>query len=342
MAPVQDPPATVDMVDNDSVQDGSTKSNGTEGRRLRQVLQKKQLDVLLQTYSSYLDEPEEPRHTGPEHYSISRKQSIEGNPPIIDLVDDTDDSFAEKREGYPRKTNHDIGQLRRNGSLISVDDDCTKAGGRNRAVPPASDDEANLSDGAVADKTKGPQDAPGFSPGRKSNKKKPILSKRKKRGDFTTRMLKANDVVTGFGMRCTQKHLEIAEDFQQVTTELRHHLKHGANIVFEDMADQFDGIVENLFVTEQRDDGGDRQGQRRQQDPQASSRRQPSSQREDPHFRPLTHDETIMAMNRQVTQLLEPMAALTDRIQDLSCLPHHGEGFEVHHDNGRVVTTASF
>jgi hypothetical protein len=328
MAPV-DEPSGIDMTDNDSQQDSSTKS--TEGRKLRQILQKKQLDVLLQTYSSYIDEAEEPRRADPDFYSISRKKSIEGNPKVIDLVDETDNSSVERR--YRRNPTTDIGKMRRNGSLISVDDEQTSVGGRIRAIPVAtSDDEDVLSDDAVADDAKS-------SHARKGKKK--MMTRRKKRGELTTRMLLATDVVTGFGSRCTQKHLEIADDLKQVTTELRYHLKSGANIVFEDLADHFDGIVENLFVSDERDDGADRQQRRRQQAASSSSRRQQSSQRDDDFsVRPLTHDETIMEMNRQVSQLLEPMAALTGKMQEISCIPH--EGHDYHDENLRVNTTASF
>ena len=70
-----------------SVSNQSTKSS--QGRKLRQVLQKKQLDVLLQTYSSFIEETEESpikQAATTDFTLIARKSSIEGNPTFTNMA----------------------------------------------------------------------------------------------------------------------------------------------------------------------------------------------------------------------------------------------------------------
>ena len=334
-------PSGIGANDNDSnICPSQQSTDSSKGRKLRQVLQKKQLDVLLQTYSSYIDEPEESgtNKNASDFFAITRKKSIEGNPmghEIEDFGKSIDEYSVDKK--YQSDASPDMALLRSSKSLLSDEDDYTSAEDQKDTTFFSSDEEF-VSDDGVSDYKRYRDTS-----GRKA-KKKP-MTRRKKRGDFTARLLKANDVLASFGTRCTQKHLEIAADFQEATKELRYHIKSGANIAFEDFADHFDGIVENLFVgdNEQRDDDGERKQRDRRQGTSYSSstQRQQNSQRDGhPNIRPLTHEETIMAMNKQVSELLEPVAAFTDKVQDLTC---NGtlEGFELYRPE-QVGRSASF
>jgi len=321
-----------EMVDNLGESLRSTKSS--KGRKLRQVLQKKQLDVLLQTYSSYIDEPVEDQKTkeANDFYTISRKQSIEA--PVSDRVRQTKSTSdlllgEDIRVLKQTSTIDDIRRMRRNKSLIS-DDEEKKANVRKMALPAsnkASDEFGAKTNNDLA------------KDGRKG-KKRSTITKRKKREDLTARINKATDIVHTFTNRCGQKHLEIAKDFTEASKELRHHLKSGANIAFEDLADHFDGVVENLFVAEneQRDDDGGRQRRRNQQSCVRVNWPQRQSSR-DPSFQPLSHDEALLKMNKQVSQLLKPVSVLTDKVYDISCRPSGGVNFEV--ELGRIVRLPS-
>lgn len=349
MVALGDEPSGVNMTDSFNTNLGAESTKSSKGRKLRQVLQKKQLDVLLQTYSSFIDEPEDSQpKTASDFYAITRKQSIEGtgNPvnEIVDLVNHHDGNYSDDGSTVDKDyDNTDIRRMRRNRSLISEDDTHTSTGDRDHAVPVASYEDEAISDHGVAEVKKIKNNIPKETSGRKGKKKH--MSKRKKRGDFTTRLLKANDVFAGFGTRCTQKHLEIAVDFHEATKEIRYHLKSGANIVFEDLADHFDGIVENLFVdgNEQRDDDARRQQRSKQQgpvSPRQTRERQPNSERDDPNFQPLSHEETIQTMNKQVSELLKPVTVLAGEVKYMNCIGTP-EGSELQQQPRRFPTKAS-
>ena len=310
-------PANIDSKGNDdshlSVCNQSTKSS--QGRKLRQVLQKKQLDVLLQTYSSFIEEAEEIPAPTSEFSLIARKNSIEGNPNAIPMAEMIERTRNDASVGEERAPVGDIRRSRMRKSKSLIEDDESSAGTEDgRQQEPISMDE-NLKD------AKANKDA-----ARKS-KKKSSVSKRKKKVDFSTRMMKANEALKTFGGRAIEKQLEVAADFQEATKEIRYQLKSGANVVFEELADQFDGIVENFFVgeTETRDDSGIV--------PRDSSQSAPKSshgcarilqihgsdfESSDPNFHPRSHDETIQVMNKQVHDILEPVVLLADKAQ-ISC-----------------------
>ncbi|CAB9502022.1 expressed unknown protein [Seminavis robusta] len=339
---LEDSSAGVDFTDNDSTEltelasQHTTKS--TKGRKLRQVLQKKQLDVLLQTYSSFLDEPGETAttpsnsQTANDFFSIARKNSIEGNPivPLSTSFVNSDDTTMTDVPKPPRNADVKRARVRRARDLIIEEEEGQLRGSpfTDDSMPMQLSDSEEETTGAVVDPNKGKGSKEPV--GNRKHKKK-NGTRRKKKVDLKTRLWKANEALKGFSTRAAQKHFEIAADFHAVTKELRHHLKSGANVMFEDLADQFDGMVENMFAgdgVEQRDDVGPQNNSARQLHheqtvpangtSQTGQMRQAAPQivQEDPNFRPLSHEEAIEVMNKQVADMLVPVAALSNRVQE--------------------------
>jgi hypothetical protein len=317
-------PSGLDMTENDSQLCSSQPStNSTKSRKLRQVLQKKQLDVLLQTYSSYIDEPVDPETAAAnDYFSITRKKSIEGTPRTA--------SNSQK----PQNGEVSRSRMRKSKSLISTEDEYVST----HEYTTSSQDESHHNDPSETDDESADAIKGKHAKDRK-NKKKVPTNKRKKKVDFSARLLKAKEVVQAFSTRAAQKHLEIAADFQTVTKEIRHHLKSGANVVCEDLADQFDGAIENIFVGDffdHRDDDGILQAafsqlRQTEQEPESRiSRDTPTT--DDRDFEPLSHEETIEVMHQQITEILRPVAAMTVSLQeDLECfhVPEAGEEEEM-------------
>lgn len=311
----------------------STKSS--KGRKLRQVLQKKQLDVLLQTYSSYIDEPDNPTaKEANDFYTITRKQSIEA--PMSDRLRQTKSSSS--RDHLLGDREHSNAMMRNS----SIDDIKRMRKSESLVVLSSADESERPNDRRIAAQVnkKSSEDF-GAKANKKGRKKNTNTKRKNKKEDLAEIAGRASDIVQSFTNRCGQKHSEIAEDFNEASKELRQHLKSGANIAFEDLADQFDGIVENLFVaesSEQRDDDGGRQRGKNQTTQRSNlenywSQRQPGSKQ---NFRPLSHDEALSRMNKQVHQLLQPACELTHQLYETGFGPSDGVSLEV--EPGRVVT----
>lgn len=328
------PPVDTMMTDTgtaDNLGESLRSTKSSKGRKLRQVLQKKQLDVLLQTYSSYIDEPENPTaKEANDFYTITRKQSIEA--PISDRVRQTKSSSSRDhllgdRAMDQNSSIDDIKRMRKSESLVvlSSGDESERPSDKRIAAPVSK---KSSEDGAKANK--------------KGRKKNTNTKRKNKKEDLAEIAHRASDIVQSFTNRCSQKHSEIAEDFNEASKELRQHLKSGANIAFEDLADQFDGIVENLFVaesSEQRDDDGGRQRGKNQASQRSNlenywSQRQPGSKQ---NFKPLSHDEALSRMNKQVHQLLQPACELSHKLCENAFGPSE-DGISLELEPGRVVT----
>lgn len=308
-----------------SVSNQSTKSS--QGRKLRQVLQKKQLDVLLQTYSSFIDEVEEsPVAPSVADYSlIARKSSIEGNPSTIGLAAEMELLRKCRSEASMGEERAPLGDFRKSRSLLEEDQSYSFVDGEERQQE--QDSILDNSNEAVAETKRG-RNLSNYKEiaARRSKKKNNPSSKRKnKKVAFSARMLKANEALKSFSGRAFEKQLEVAADFQEASKEIGYQLKSGANVVLEELADKFDGIVENIFAnetTETRDENG---GEARDSSQLAVLTSQKLArvmeahcgglEARDPDFQPRSHEETLQAMNRQVHDILEPVVFLADRAQ---------------------------
>ena len=309
-----------------SVSNQSTKSS--QGRKLRQVLQKKQLDVLLQTYSSFIDEPEEsPVAPSATDFSlIARKSSIEGNPSAIGLAAEMELLRKCRSEASMGEERAPLGDFRKSRSLLEEEHSCSFVDGEERQHE--QDSILDNSEEAVAETRRG-RNSNNYNkemPVRKSKKKNNASSKRKnKKVAFSARMLKANEALKSFSGRAFEKQLEVAADFQEASKEIRYQLKSGANVVLEELADRFDGMVENIFAdetTETRDENGCEARDSSRLVALASQKLARvmevhcgALEVRDSDLQPRSHEETLQAMNRQVYDILEPVVFLADKAQ---------------------------
>ena len=339
----------------------STKSS--EGRRLRQVIQKRQLDVLLQTYSSFLEEPEEavfPFSNNKEFSLIARKSSIEGNPTFSmaeinehprndfsdsDVDEGKEEESASASEDDEEEERADLEDLRsptsNSQSLFSEDDDSFHdIEHRQPAVADATraDKMRNVTTSKDT-KTNGKESTRKKHTSSSKGKSSSVSNKRNKtKADFAARMSKANEVLKEFSSRALEKQMEVVADFQKASKEIGHQLKSGASVMFEELAEKIDGVIEKAFVvgetTEDRDDNEKGDGIRPRGSPSqalaAKFHQGVIRAREiyhcdmvlddDHDFQPLSHEETLRAMNRQLSDVLATrMVLLANNVPDVGC-----------------------
>lgn len=362
-----------------------TSSQSKNSRKIRRVLQKKQLDVLLQTYSNILEEsPSEAElvlhhcNNTADRWTIARKSSIEGHAKwggsgALSTSTDYEDQYGNdsNHDGFddddeqrmPEEPCGSRDRLRHSKSLISDSDieeseydelydhheikhgefqNCNEDGEKRQQQDGTTVHVSRSSTVPyAAHKNAGPA---------KFSKSEPRPDQ--KRLDFSARVNQATEVLKDFATKTTQKHKEIAVDFQDATEKVRSHLKNGTDILFEDLSEHFDGVVQSLFV-----DGNVAQGkagkseqerqnikgvqtaissgskvsrqatcknwkqiksqksernERRQKSYRDVTRKQAQRSRRQrnskPEFQPLTHEETLRAMNQQVKYyVVEPV-----------------------------------
>lgn len=345
--------SNVNMNMNSHLSESNQSTKSSQGRKLRQVLQKKQLDVLLQTYSSFIDEAEEihpPPVAAPdsalsaaavtvtaaasgganELSLIARKSSIEGNHNAFPMAEITEQKRNDASAGEEEAPLGDIkSRLCSSISLIEDDESCTGPDDRRRQKSIGIDNyggEETLKPKRGRGVSNLVKEAKSSKDTTRKSKKMSSVNKRKKKVDFFTRMMKANEALKSFSGRAVGKQLEVAADFHEATKEIGYQLKSGANVMFEELADNFDGIVENFFVgeTEARDDSGVIE---RGADTSSSTPTKPSQsvarfknrngafERDEPNFHYRSHDETIQMMNKQVHDMFEPVVLLADKAE---------------------------
>lgn len=319
-----------------SVSNLSTKSS--QGRKLRQVLQKKQLDVLLQTYSSFIDETEEkPIQQAATHdFSlIARKSSIEGNPGAVNVAAEMEllrKCRSEASMGEDRAPTNDwhsgVNMSRSMMDEKEEDDDDDESCYLVEEQRQQHDSVNNNSDEAVVvSKWMKAQNNHKEAAVRRSKKRNSSNKRKSKKVDFSTRMHKAGETLKSFSERAFEKQLEVATDFQKASKEIGYQLKSGANIALEELADQFDGMVEKVFaseISETRDENGEGARINMSRLSMLASQKLArimethcsGDEERDSDFQPRSHDETLEAMNHQVQDMFEPVAVLAARAED--------------------------